>query len=54
MNHWHECRICKEYFECRCDASDRASVCCEDCLRMRREKVFIDSIVQGLLQITAD
>ena len=35
MKHWHECSVCKEYFECACGASHRVLVFCGDCLHMR-------------------
>jgi len=54
MKHWHECRICKEYFECECGVSHNLSACCLDCRGMQRQQVFMDSIVVGLLQNLAE
>lgn len=54
MNHWHECRNCKEHFECRCNTPTKLSASCADCVRMRRETLLIDSVALGLLHITAD
>ncbi len=51
MNHWHECRICKEYFECSCNASDRLAVCCQDCAQMVRHKLLVDSVMKVLLRM---
>ena len=51
MRHWHECRICKERFECSCDASARLSMYCQDCLRMLRETLLVDSVLQGMLRL---
>ncbi len=31
MKHWHECSICKEYFECACGVTHRVLAFCEDC-----------------------
>jgi hypothetical protein len=51
MSHWHKCRICKEYFECcRCEASHRLSVCCQDCTRELRETLFVDSALKQLFR----
>ncbi len=54
MKHWHECGICKEYFECACSASHRVLAFCDDCVHMRRESVEMSSIVLGLSHITLD
>lgn len=51
MRHWHECRICKECFECSCDASARLSTYCQDCLRMLRETLLVDSVLNGTLRL---
>lgn len=51
MKHWHECIICKEYFECGCNASDRLSVCCPDCSQMVRERLVVDSVMDRLLRL---
>ena len=51
MRHWHECRICKDRFECSCDASARLSMYCQDCLRMLRETLLVDSVLQGMLRL---
>jgi hypothetical protein len=34
MKHWHECGICKLYFECSCDGSGRLSTYRQDFTRM--------------------
>ncbi len=51
MGHWHGCRICKEYFECHCEASHRLSVCCQDCTRKLRETLIVDSALKQLLRL---
>jgi hypothetical protein len=48
MSHWHECRICKEYFECRREAPHRLSACCQDCTRELRETFIVDSAMKEL------
>jgi hypothetical protein len=51
MKHWHECRICKEYFECRCGASHRLSAYCQDCTRELRDTLVVDSALKQLLRL---
>ena len=53
MKHWHECRICKEYFECGCDDPTNLGVACDDCKRVRRETVSVDSVIRELLRRAA-
>lgn len=49
MGHWHECRICKQYFECHCEVLCRLSSCCRDCTQKLRETLFMDSALKQLL-----
>jgi len=51
MSHWHECRVCKEYFECRCQAFHRLSVRCPDCTRKLCETLTVDSALKQLLRL---
>jgi hypothetical protein len=45
MDHWHECSICKEYLECRCEACHSLSVYCEECSRRLCETLLGDSLL---------
>jgi len=51
MSHWHEYRVCKEYFDCRSEASHRLSVRCPDCARKLRETLIVDSALKQLVQL---
>jgi hypothetical protein len=51
MSHWHECRICKEYFACHYQGFARLSVCCQDCARSFRQTLIVESALKRLLRL---
>jgi hypothetical protein len=51
MSHWHECRICKEYFACHCQGFASLSVCCQDCAQSFRQTLIVESALKRLLRL---